>query len=135
MLSPISTAFDLHLAVSATVQYNVVATYTSSQSAYCIFSAGLIPLLCQPRTSVEKRVCRFASHIAMRRYESFNLIARITLDDKDYKKGINSAEKSGKSFGKTLTSGLKVAGKAMAALYTGTVAVAAGDCKNSSKLP
>ena len=29
----------------------------------------------------------------------FNLIARITLDDKDYKKGINSAEKSGKSIG------------------------------------
>lgn len=59
----------------------------------------------------------------------FNLIARITLDDKDYKKGINSAEKSGKSFGKTLTSGLKVAGKAMTALYTGTVAVAAAIAK------
>lgn len=59
----------------------------------------------------------------------FNLIAKITLDDKDYKKGINSAEKSGKSFGATLTSGLKVAGKAMAALYTGTVAVAAAIAK------
>ena len=59
----------------------------------------------------------------------FNLIAKITLDDKDYKKGINSAEKSGKSFGQSLTSGLKVAGKAMAALYTGTVAVAAAIAK------
>lgn len=59
----------------------------------------------------------------------FNLFAKITLDDKDYKKGINSAEKSGKSFGQTLTSGLKVAGKAMAALYTGTVAVAAAIAK------
>lgn len=59
----------------------------------------------------------------------FNLIAKITLDDKDYKKGINSAEKSGKSFGQTLTSGLKVAGKAMAALYTGTVAVASAIAK------
>jgi len=66
----------------------------------------------------------------------FNLIAKITLDDKDYKKGINSAEKSGKSFGQSLTSGLKVAGKAMAALYTGTVAVAAAIAKvtlNSAK--
>jgi len=59
----------------------------------------------------------------------FNLIAKITLDDKDYKKGIKSAEKSGKSFGQTLTSGLKVAGKAMAALYTGTVAVASAIAK------
>ncbi|NCA67881.1 MAG: hypothetical protein EOM87_07455, partial [Clostridia bacterium] len=59
----------------------------------------------------------------------FNLIAKITLDDKDYKKGINSAEKSGKSFGSSLTKGLKVAGKAMAALYTGTVAVAAAIAK------
>lgn len=59
----------------------------------------------------------------------FNLIAKITLDDKDYKKGIKSAEKSGKSFGQTLTSGLKVAGKAMAALYTGTVAAAAAIAK------
>jgi len=30
----------------------------------------------------------------------FNLFAKITLDDKDYKKGIKSAEKSGKSFGR-----------------------------------
>lgn len=59
----------------------------------------------------------------------FNLVAKITLDDKDYKKGIKSAEKSGKSFGQTLTSGLKVAGKAMAALYTGTVAVASAIAK------
>lgn len=59
----------------------------------------------------------------------FNLFAKITLDDKDYKKGIKSAEKSGKSFGQTLTSGLKVAGKAMAALYTGTVAVASAIAK------
>lgn len=59
----------------------------------------------------------------------FNLIAKITLDDKDYKKGINSAEKSGKSFGSSLTKGLKVAGKAMAALYTGTVAVASAIAK------
>lgn len=59
----------------------------------------------------------------------FNLIAKITLDDKAYKKGIGSAEKSGKSFGQTLTSGLKVAGKAMTALYTGTVAVAAAIAK------
>lgn len=54
----------------------------------------------------------------------FNLFAKITLDDKDYKKGIKSAEKSGKSFGSSLAKGLKVAGKAMAALYTGTVAAA-----------
>ena len=59
----------------------------------------------------------------------FNLIAKITLDDKEYKKGITSAEKSGKSFGSSLTKGLKVAGKAMAALYTGTVAVAAAIAK------
>jgi phage-related protein len=59
----------------------------------------------------------------------FNLVAKITLDDKDYKKGIKSAEKSGKSFGQTLTSGLKVAGKAMAALYTGTVSVASAIAK------
>ena len=59
----------------------------------------------------------------------FNLIAKITLDDKDYKKGIKSAEKSGKSFGQSLTNGLKVAGKAMAALYTGTVAVASAIAK------
>ena len=59
----------------------------------------------------------------------FNLIAKITIDDKAYKKGIGSAEKSGKSFGATLTKGLKVAGKAMAALYTGTVAVAAAIAK------
>ena len=59
----------------------------------------------------------------------FNLFAKITLDDKDYKKGIKSAEKSGKSFGSSLTKGLKVAGKAMAALYTGTVAVASAIAK------
>jgi hypothetical protein len=59
----------------------------------------------------------------------FNLFAKITLDDKEYKKGITSAEKSGKSFGATLTKGLKVSGKAMAALYTGTVAVAAAIAK------
>lgn len=59
----------------------------------------------------------------------FNLFAKITLDDKDYKKGIKSAEKSGKSFGSSLAKGLKVAGKAMAALYTGTVAVASAIAK------
>ena len=59
----------------------------------------------------------------------FNLIAKITLDKKDYEKGMNSAEKQGKSFGEKISAGAKIAAKGMAALFTGTVAVAAALAK------
>lgn len=53
----------------------------------------------------------------------FNLIAKITLDDKHYKKGIKDATDSGKTFGQKVATGAKVAGKALAALFSAAVAV------------
>jgi len=53
----------------------------------------------------------------------FNLVAKLTLDDKDYQKGIDSNTKKGVNFGQKIATGAKVAGKALAAMYTAAVAV------------
>jgi hypothetical protein len=55
----------------------------------------------------------------------FNLVAKLTLDDKDYQKGIDGNTKKGVNFGQKIATGAKVAGKALAAMYTAVIAVGA----------
>ncbi len=54
----------------------------------------------------------------------FNLIAKITLDNKEFQKGIKDSEKSGKTFGQKIAAGAKVAGKALLAM--GSAVMVAG---------
>lgn len=54
----------------------------------------------------------------------FNLIAKITLEDKEFKKGIKDSEASGKTFGQKIAGGAKVAGKALVAM--GSAVMVAG---------
>ncbi len=54
----------------------------------------------------------------------FNLIAKITLDNKEFQKGIKDSEASGKTFGQKIAGGAKVAGKALVAM--GSAVMVAG---------
>jgi len=54
----------------------------------------------------------------------FNLIAKITLDNKEFQKGIKDSESSGKTFGQKIAGGAKVAGKALVAM--GSAVMVAG---------
>lgn len=54
----------------------------------------------------------------------FNLIAKITLDNKEFQKGIKDSEQSGKTFGQKIAAGAKVAGKALVAM--GSAVMVAG---------
>lgn len=53
----------------------------------------------------------------------FNLAAKITLDDKEFKKGIKESERAGQTFGQKIATGAKAAGKALVAMGS-AVAVA-----------
>lgn len=54
----------------------------------------------------------------------FNLVAKITLDNKEFQKGIKDSEASGKTFGQKIAGGAKVAGKALVAM--GSAVMVAG---------
>lgn len=54
----------------------------------------------------------------------FNLVAKISLDNKDFQKGIKDSEQSGKTFGQKIAGGAKVAGKAL--LSMGSAVLVAG---------
>ena len=65
----------------------------------------------------------------------FDLMAKITLDSSEYEKGLDDSEKSAKSFGDKLKTGLKTAGKvsaaAIGAVATGTAALGAALVKGA----
>ena len=63
----------------------------------------------------------------------FNLFAKITLDDSEYKQKIDDAGKQASTFGQKFSTGLKVAGKAFSAFITGAALVAGAVVSISQK--
>ena len=64
----------------------------------------------------------------------FDLFASLSLDDSNFTEGLNKAEKSASGFGKTLSTGLKVGGAAVAAVGAATVAMTGAVVKGAGEV-
>lgn len=64
----------------------------------------------------------------------FELFAKLSLDDKEYNEGLDSAKKSASNIGKAIGTGLKVGGAAIAAVGSATTAMTGAFIKGASEV-